>query len=91
MLSSRPLGRTPIAVCISRLLDVPAQPTVKSQPYAIFALPNEQFQPMWNALMKRVSAENPFSAIIRPALDKVRDALDRQTVARALFGAVPAR
>jgi hypothetical protein len=55
--------------------------------HAIFDLPDEQFQPRWDALAKRIRAENPYSSMVLPALKNVREARDRHTATWALFRA----
>ncbi len=53
--------------------------------HAIFDLPNDEFQPRWDALVKRIRAENPYSSVVLPALKNVREVRDRGTATWALF------
>ncbi|MAD80693.1 MAG: hypothetical protein CMJ50_07615 [Planctomycetaceae bacterium] len=53
--------------------------------HAIFDLPNDEFQPRWDTLVKRIRVENPYSSAVLPALKNVREVRDRSTATWALF------
>ncbi len=53
----------------------------------IFELPGTEFQPRWDALIKRVREENPYSSMVLPGMDGIRASRDRDTVTWALFRA----
>jgi hypothetical protein len=54
---------------------------------AIFDLPEDKFQPRWDALMERISAGNPFSNVVLPSVKSLREVRDRRTADWALFRA----
>ena len=55
--------------------------------HAIFDLPDDEFQPRWDALVKRIRGENPYSSVVLPSLKRVREVRDRSTATWALFRA----
>ncbi len=52
---------------------------------AIFNGPDDEFQPRWDALVKRIRHDNPYSSVLLPSLTSVRDVRDSSTATWALF------
>ncbi len=54
---------------------------------AILDAPVAVFRPRWNALLKRVKVDNPFSAMVLPTVERIREKRDHSAAKWALFKA----